>query len=424
MFSTRLLRFIIVAVLILPALVWSNHSVTAQEDPQTPSQLCEQAEIIEPDTRQFSGPEEVLEQGVDYRAIFCTEQGPIYVDLFERYTPVTVNNFVFLAEQGYYNNSTFHRVIEGFMVQGGDPVGTPAGTGGPGYQFEDEILPFLGFAERGWLAMANAGAGTNGSQFFITRDPTHHLHGLHTIFGQVLEGQDVVQNITNTEDPNAEPDALNTVLIITDPAAVETSYETPEPATSSEIIERMESLLGADSGLVLTNSFTNELADVDAAAQPVYESHGFAFEAGATWAPPECPPPGEPVLINLGLKLTDWGSEQNAAEVIADTELIALQEADGYTLIGDDTGLLESLGFTTTLLFSGETNEYCDMDADTLRYIWNRGRYTITVEMAVPVGVLTPDIIPSVAAQFSFQLTGYLGDIILAGGLPTLGFAE
>lgn len=172
-------------------------TVHAQEDAQTPDALCEaaQEDITEPDTRQFDAPEQVLEPGVDYRAIFCTEQGAIYVDLFEQYTPVTVNSFVFLAEQNYYNNSNFHRVLPDFMVQGGDPVGEPAGTGGPGYQFEDEVLPFLGFNDSGWLAMANAGPGTNGSQFFITRAPQPHLDGKHTVFGKVVDGQDVVDAI-------------------------------------------------------------------------------------------------------------------------------------------------------------------------------------------------------------------------------------
>ncbi len=128
--------------------------------------LCAAASKDEPATRSFDGPEQVLESGVDYRAIFCTQAGPVYVDLFEDYAPQTVNNFVFLAQNGYYNNTTFHRVIEDFMAQGGDPTGT--GSGGPGYQFGDETPGFLVFDRPGLLAMANAGPGTNGSQFFLT----------------------------------------------------------------------------------------------------------------------------------------------------------------------------------------------------------------------------------------------------------------
>ena len=117
----------------------------------------------------FQEAETVLEPDVDYRAIFCTTAGTVYVDLYESLTPMTVNNFVFLAQQGYYDNTTFHRVIPDFMVQGGDPTAT--GSGGPGYQFGDEPVGFLTFDRPGLLAMANAGPGTNGSQFFITTVP-------------------------------------------------------------------------------------------------------------------------------------------------------------------------------------------------------------------------------------------------------------
>ena len=138
----------------LALLLLAAFAVSAQ-DAQTPTELCEQAVPAEgPATREFSTADWVLEEGVDYRAVLCTDAGPVYVDLFEAFTPITVNNFVFLAQNGYYNNTTFHRVIQDFMVQGGDPTGT--GTGGPGYQFEDEFVGFLNFDRPGWLAMANA----------------------------------------------------------------------------------------------------------------------------------------------------------------------------------------------------------------------------------------------------------------------------
>ena len=108
---------------------------------------------------------------------------------------MTVNNFVFLAGDGFYNNVICHRVIPGFMIQGGDPAGT--GTGGPGYKFQDEFDPSLVFDTNGILAMANAGPGTNGSQFFITVAPTPHLNGAHTIFGKVTDGQEIVAAISN-----------------------------------------------------------------------------------------------------------------------------------------------------------------------------------------------------------------------------------
>ncbi len=148
-----------------------------------------------------------------YLATFKTAKGDIKVQLFADKAPQTVNNFIFLAKAGFYNNTTFHRVIASFMAQGGDPTGT--GSGGPGYQFADEFHPDLTFAEPGLLAMANGGPGTNGSQFFITYVPTEWLTGLHTIFGKVVEGMDVALTLT-VRDPQAATtpgDALKTVII-------------------------------------------------------------------------------------------------------------------------------------------------------------------------------------------------------------------
>jgi cyclophilin family peptidyl-prolyl cis-trans isomerase len=129
-----------------------------------------------------------------YTALFRTAKGDIEVQLFADKAPKTVNNFVFLARQGFYDNTTFHRVIADFMAQGGDPTGT--GRGGPGYQFADEFDPSLKFDKPGLLAMANAGPGTNGSQFFITLAPTSWLDNKHTIFGQVVKGMDVLKTIS------------------------------------------------------------------------------------------------------------------------------------------------------------------------------------------------------------------------------------
>jgi len=127
------------------------------------------------------------------RATLSTSKGDIVLDLDAEHAPRTVNNFVFLAREGFYDGVTFHRVIADFMIQGGDPTGT--GSGGPGYRFADE---FEGNPLRhgtGVISMANAGPGTNGSQFFITHAPQPHLDGLHTVFGKVVEGQDVVDAI-------------------------------------------------------------------------------------------------------------------------------------------------------------------------------------------------------------------------------------
>ena len=126
-----------------------------------------------------------------------TEKGDININLLLEKSPVTVANFVNLAKKGYYDGLKFHRVIDNFMAQGGDPAGT--GAGGPGYQFEDEVDNGLNFSKAGKLAMANAGPGTNGSQFFITTVPTEWLNGHHTIFGEIVSDNDlkVVKKLTN-----------------------------------------------------------------------------------------------------------------------------------------------------------------------------------------------------------------------------------
>ena len=140
----------------------------------------------------------------DLVAVFNTAKGDIRVELFPAEAPITVANFVNLSTRGYYNGLKFHRVIANFMVQGGDPTGT--GMGGPGYNFGDEFSPIRRHDSAGVLSMANAGPGTNGSQFFITHGPTLHLDGKHSVFGKVSSGQEVVDAI-------AQNDVLTTVTI-------------------------------------------------------------------------------------------------------------------------------------------------------------------------------------------------------------------
>ena len=135
---------------------------------------------------QWSKPPEMnLDLTRKYTAIFDTDKGEITIELFANKAPRTVNNFVFLAREGFYDGTIFHRVIKNFMAQGGDPTGT--GRGGPGYRFEDEFAPGLAHDKPGVLSMANAGPDTNGSQFFITHVPTPWLNGKHAIFGQVTD---------------------------------------------------------------------------------------------------------------------------------------------------------------------------------------------------------------------------------------------
>lgn len=149
-----------------------------------------------------------------YTAIFHTAKGDINVELFAAQAPVTVNNFVFLAREGFYDNTTFHRVMGGFMAQGGDPTGT--GTGGPGYKFKDEPGALaLKHDKVGILSMANAGRDTNGSQFFITYGPQPHLNGKHGVFGQVADAQSLnVLKSIRERDPQRDRQPGDTLLSV------------------------------------------------------------------------------------------------------------------------------------------------------------------------------------------------------------------
>ena len=134
-----------------------------------------------------------IDTGKTYKAAIETGKGIIELELYPQHAPKTVNNFVFLAEEGFYDGTSFHRVIGNFMIQGGDPTGT--GRGGPGYRFEDELKKNpLTHGEK-VISMANAGPDTNGSQFFITHSPQPHLNGKHTVFGTVVAGREVVDSI-------------------------------------------------------------------------------------------------------------------------------------------------------------------------------------------------------------------------------------
>ncbi|MDX1439870.1 MAG: peptidylprolyl isomerase [Rubricoccaceae bacterium] len=144
-----------------------------------------------------SPPDLTIDPTKTYRATISTNRGDIVLDLDPSQAPRTVNNFVFLAGEGFYDGVTFHRVITDFMIQGGDPTGT--GRGGPGYKFEDEFMGNSLRHERGVISMANAGPNTNGSQFFITHGPQPHLDNRHTVFGKVVEGMDVVDAIQQND---------------------------------------------------------------------------------------------------------------------------------------------------------------------------------------------------------------------------------
>lgn len=158
-------------------------------------------------------PDFVLDLKKSYRATFKTSKGDIQVQLFADKVPNTVNNFVFLAREGFYDDTIFHRVINNFMAQGGDPAGT--GRGGPGYKFRDEFVKDLRHYKPGYLSMANAGPNTNGSQFFLTTVPTPWLDDKHSIFGEVINGMDVLLSIPERDPMKIDSPAvkLNTVEI-------------------------------------------------------------------------------------------------------------------------------------------------------------------------------------------------------------------
>ena len=163
-------------------------------------------------TKQWKTPPEMqIDPKKKYKAHMETDKGTMVIELFADKTPITVNNFVFLAREGYYDEVIFHRVIPDFMVQGGDPTGT--GRGGPGYKFQDEFVSSLKHDKQGVLSMANAGPFTNGSQFFITHGPTPHLNGKHTVFGQVVEGLDVLMSIPPRDPNNTKAPAVKILRV-------------------------------------------------------------------------------------------------------------------------------------------------------------------------------------------------------------------
>lgn len=163
-------------------------------------------------TKQWNTPPAMqIDPKKNYKAHMETDKGTMVIQLFADKTPNTVNNFVFLSREGYYDGVIFHRVIDSFMVQGGDPTGT--GRGGPGYKFGDEFHPTLKHDKQGILSMANAGPGTNGSQFFITHLATPWLDNKHSVFGQVVEGLDVLMSIPARDPGNVNAPAVKIIRV-------------------------------------------------------------------------------------------------------------------------------------------------------------------------------------------------------------------
>lgn len=365
----------------------------AQDDPVSPSELdlsgtpsaiCESATpAVEPENRSYTAPETVLEADVDYRAIICTSAGAIYLDLLEDFTPETVNNFVFLAEQNYYNNTIFHRVMEDFMAQGGDPTGT--GTGGPGYQFADEFVSFIAFDRPGLLAMANSGPATNGSQFFITTAETPWLNGAHTIFGEVLEGQEEVVNNILLRDPQAGGDAttLDAVIIIRDPELVESTYEnTVEIATQETFVEALNlitenlpediSFSGAES---LTTDDVANLAPDDLVSDyaEFLESYGHEYRVSGILQNVNCNTDYFFGLISYAVDA--FAEAESASSALEDSFLAEYYEAIGYTPIELEDGNGNAYRADVEECATGDVAVTLDLQ---------RGRYIANISVLFP----------------------------------------
>jgi cyclophilin family peptidyl-prolyl cis-trans isomerase len=379
-------RFLLLCLLVLGV------QVAFAQDAQTPTAICDSAvPAQDPTTRQFAQPEQVLEAGVDYRAILCTEVGPVYVDLLETYAPLAVNSFVFLSQQGYYNNTTFHRVIQNFMAQGGDPTAT--GRGGPGYQYNNEFVGFLTFDRPGWMAMANAGANTNGSQFFITTVPYPDLDLQYTIFGEVLEGQENVEHI-RLRDPDTDPEpgtGLNTVVIITDPASVTTTYRAPEPATREAFQPILDNLNAQLAEVLTLNAEASGIFDTDQVAantpeelQSDYEvfldEHHHNFRVASYFSNPTCDLDSIPFMA-MGYTLDRFETAEDARAALEDEFIGKLAQANGYS---------ESTAAGLDYPLYTQTINACDQDATQAFTLWQRGHFVVTAVITFPASHSIP----------------------------------
>lgn len=384
----------------------------------TPAELCAGAvPAEEPASREYTEPQQVLDPTLDYRAIFCTDAGPVYIDLFEDYAPVTVNSFVFLAQNGYYNNTIFHRVIQDFMAQAGDPTGT--GRGGPGYQFKDEFIGFLNFDRPGMLAMANANnpeqgiVGTNGSQFFITTAETPHLDYRHTVFGEVLEGQENVLNVQIRDPQQADSPStqLQTVLIVTDPAAVETTFTEAPPADAAEVIAAFAEfnavvppeleMVNSTEALTVETAAASVPEDLQADYTAFLESHDYQFGYSSLIDNTGCNLDTY-AFMTLGYRLDAFATGEDAAAALAEGFLDSVAAAEGYEKTD-----ISLLGGT---LYS-KSAQACNMNAINGRIYAQRGRFIVTIETTIPAD--RPYGLEQVLDQFAGRLYEFtLADIL------------
>ncbi len=361
----------------LSILVAMSATVIAEDLP-TPQELCDAAEPAPLTMMQFERAEQVLDPDLDYRAIFCTSAGAVYVNLYDTFTKVTVNNFVFLAQQGYYDSTTFHRVIPGFMAQGGDPTGS--GRGGPGYQFADETTGHLTFHRPYVLAMANAGPGTNGSQFFITTVPTPHLTYKHTIFGHVLTGQEVVEAIRERDPGTAAEDgeALHTVLIITDSTQVDDSGAAPTlPVKKEELLAAFQRF-NADEVTVQSSEERREAlkSSLQSSFEDFAERYGHDYRISMQLRNESCNP--ELFFTSIGYAVDVFASADAAVDALADGLMVAMAESDGFVQPYQ----------TRTPLLINHTPSCLNQDGLHVMTQYTHGRFIISVDAHVDIGML------------------------------------
>ena len=404
----RLIRPLI-ALLTLVAIC----SFVVADDAPTAQELCDAAEPAPLTMMQFEEAERALAADVDYRAIFCTSAGAVYVDLYENLTAITVNNFVFLAGQGYYDSTTFHRVIPNFMAQAGDP--TASGRGGPGYQFKDEPVGYLTFDRPGLLAMANAGPGTNGSQFFITTAPTPHLNYKHTIFGDVLIGQDVVEAIRERDPGTATEagEALQTVLIIADPSQVDNSGVVDlEPAAPEQVTAAFEAFAQSlPPSLPLDEALSGYFSTAALAAASVVDElrdgfatfadeHGHQYRYRIQIANGGCD--ASIFFSSLGYWVDVYADAASARAAAHDAFMLQWLDSYGYARDESDTSVYRAQAVTCG---GGEGVH--------LLALLPRGRFLATLDVLVANDVLGQAPAAALLQNLAMQIEGAFASIYL-----------
>ncbi len=411
-------RGYLIAAAIMGLILALMPAVSLAQAAQMPARLCAAAvPAADPATREFpNGPEQVLQPGVDYRAIFCTGAGPVYVDLFETATPETVNSFVFLAQNGFYNNTTFRTAGEGLMVLGGDPTAT--GPGAPGYFFDDEIVGYLNFDRPGQLAMANDGPDANGSRFMFTTGIASILSYEHSIFGEVLDGMENVASIglSDHSTANTAVRRLDTVLVITDASTVAVDAPPLDDATIEDLQNALNLALSGVNGPEATNVETTGIFDLDAtvaqapdAAQDAFraalQENSFSARVRIAVKNAACDfSPGYALTAANGYLLDVYATGDDASAALASGAYGQVLEADGFTPTS-----VENL---TQPVYTKPVTQ-CDQLMNVAVTQWQRGRMVAELSATVPASN-SFGAIPALTRLVSREYEWYFGDVLRA----------